>query len=462
MQPKRVTIMGLGVFGGGAGATRYWCQAGAEVTVTDLRSREELAPTLQALEDLSFNLVLGEHPETLFTHTDLVVVNQAVPPSNRFLALAKEHHVPVTTELELVLQHAPGPVLCVTGSNGKSTTTALLHAMIQTTSPHARIGGNIGISLLPDLACMAHGTPIILEVSSFQLEHLSPNFRPPYAAILTNLSPNHLDRHGTAAAYYAAKQRLFSAMPSDGFWVGNADDEAQASWPQSISASCISASLNPSFVLQSRAHDAAAYVESGTAWLRINENVEPLFDLSDVQLVGHHNVMNALQAAAAARRFGVPHLNIQKAIRLFHGLPHRMEFVTAANGITWINDSDATTPESTVAGLHALKGDVIIIAGGVDKGMDFSELGRVITECTRGAILIGRDAEKISTEITRADPTHPQARASTLENAIHEATQHLPNGGTVLFSPACASFDMFANFADRGEAFRKIVLAQRH
>ena len=449
----RVTVMGLGLFGGGAGAVRYWCESGARVTVTDLRRPEELAESLESLRDCRFEAVLGEHPEELFVDTDLLVVNPAVPPSNPLYRKAVSHGIPVTTELELTLANAPGRILCITGSNGKSTTSGMLHAMVRAAHPGARLAGNIGISILPELRQLAKGTPLVLEVSSFQIEHLSESFRAPDVAIITNLSANHLDRHGDCETYYATKRKLFEGMAGDAAWVGNGTDGNQREWPRFIPAPGISAYLSdPGLPAAGFYRDAG---DGAVAVRRTAAGEEALFHASDLRLMGDHNRMNALQAALAARAFGVEAGVIADALRHFQGLPHRMERVAEGSGICWINDSDATTPESTIAGLQSLSGDAVIIAGGVNKGMEFGAMGRAIAERTRACVLIGRDAGQIESAIRAAKREHPVFIAKSLEEAMDCAAANLPRGGTVLFSPACASFDMFRNFAERGDLFRE-------
>ncbi len=498
---RRVTVMGLGLFGGGVGAARFWSGLGAQVTVTDLKDRETLAPSVAALADTGCRLILGEHREEDFRDTDLVVVNPAVKPENQYIRLARAAGVPVVTEIGLLLRLAKGPVLAVTGSNGKSTTTSLLGAMVRAHEPAALIGGNLGGSLLEKLSGHRPSAPLILELSSFQLHYLKGENFAPRAAVVTNLSPNHLDWHRTTLSYYEDKRLIVAGQTADDCAVLNAEDETLRAWAKECPARVIlTARRDP------ESADACFVRErGGERWIvcRLAGKETELAPLSLLRLPGEHNVQNALQAAAAAFDFTADAAAVAEGMSRFDGLPHRLERVGEAGGVKFVNDSIATTPESAVCGLEAFACPVVLLAGGYDKGQPFDALGRSIVERAHALVLIGKTAPAIREAVVKALAERPAGRrgappggmaggplgvqagpaieaagrlaqsgsppggmaeepivieaGTEFEAAVRLAKSVCPPGGVVLLSPACASYDMFKNFEQRGEIFRQIV-----
>ena len=461
---NQVTIMGLGLFGGGVGAAEYWARQGAEVTVTDLRDDQTLAPSIQALKEYSnINYVFKEHRESDFTTTDLLVVNPAVKPDNKFLQLARLAQVPITTEIGTFIQkhqkELHNPILAVTGSNGKSTTTSLLTSIIHRILPEALSGGNLGGSLLSKLGTYPAKTPAILELSSFQLHYLAEEMFAPEIAIITNLAPNHLDWHQTLENYYADKKELIRRQTSSNFAILNSQDPILREWADSATSTVITTELADS------EKDNTAFIRGDEFIIRHQTHETILSNLSDLNLPGKHNIANALQALTAAYIFFQDNQlpfsasTLNAGLSSFHGLAHRQEVVARNQGITYINDSIATTPESTIAALNSYPGeDIVIIAGGYDKEISLTQMAEEIAHKALAAVLIGNTAPKIALAINRINPDYNLTVITDNDfyQAVNIASQQLKTG-IVLLSPGCASYDMFKNFQERGDKFKKIT-----
>lgn len=470
-QGLRVTVMGLGLFGGGKGAVQFLVRRGSQVTVTDLRSEEALRPTIRDLQDLPVRWVLGEHREEDFLGADLVIASPAVPRSAPLLRACREKGVPLDTEMNLFFKYCPGRIAAVTGSNGKSTTASLLADMARKRWPGLRAGGNLGRSLLPEVDAICPEEWVVLEISSFQLEDLASIGRRPDLALVTNVSPNHLDRHGTYEAYLAAKRTILERGPEGAAAILNAEDPVVRSWPSPGRRRIYfgrTASVRPGaegvWVDLERGETVFSGVgrrerqaagPSGRPLRGPGETV--LFRTSDVPLAGVFNLLNAAAASAAALAMGVDVPEIAEAIREFRPLEHRLERVLESRGVTYYNDSIATTPESTIAALGALGPRLVLIAGGSGKGCSYRELGRAISRRARAVVLLGRTAEEIRRSIPERAGGPTIAVADGLEDAVRTASRLAVRGDAVILSPASASFDMFLNFAERGERFKEIV-----
>jgi len=423
----RVTVMGLGRFQGGVSAARYLAQRGAIVAVTDLAPAEKLAESIAALADVPIaRWRLGEHCEGDFSDTDLVVVNPAVKPGNRFVELARSHGVRLTSEIELFLAEcSTGNVVGVTGSNGKSTTSAMIAAILSADGRKTWLGGNIGASLLDELPRIAPSDWVVLELSSFQLARLSIDVRWPRIAVVTNCSPNHLDWHPDYDDYRRAKQRLVQRVPAEGATVLNDEDGEVATWRD----------LSHAKVFGPVADD----------------------EIPPLRIPGGHNRQNARLAAAATRAVGVSPCAIDRGLRVFSGLPHRLERVAEIAGRTFYNDSLATTPESAIVALRAFDQPIWLLAGGSDKGANFAEFAREVATRAHGAIFYGQTGPRLAALARALAPCGTIKDASALNDALRRAWELSSPGDVILLSPACASFDQFTNFAERGTVFKQLV-----
>ncbi len=436
--------MGLGGFGGGIGVVRFFAEQGAKVLVADLRSAEELSSSLAQIDSAwPVTFRLGQHVEADFREADLIVVSPAVPKESPYLHIAKEAGVPLTSEMNLFWERNRGRVIGITGSNGKSTTTALIHAIFQaaesdasstTTNKQGRcwLGGNIGVSLLPVVQQIQPEDWVILELSSFQLEDLAPLQPRPEIAVVTNFSPNHLDRHGTIEAYRYAKQNLLRWQTPDCFAVVNARGEV-ADWPTQARRLLFGVSDDQNDLLKS--------------WL---------------QLPGSHNLENAQAALAVALAAGISMDAIESGIRSFNGLPHRLEFVAEVSGRRCFNDSKSTTPEATVLAVQAFDEPIVLLAGGYDKQIDLSAIADAAVRRCRAVALLGQTGPQLATLIEtaarQANLAGPICRCfESLETAVVWSLQVSEAGDVVLLSPGCASYDWFQNYVERGEAFANLT-----
>ena len=419
---RRVTIMGLGCHGGGLGAARYLAQRGARVTISDAADRDTLADSLQRLSDVPIAaLKLGGHDEADFRAAEFVVVNPAVRHEHPCLRIARQSGATLTSEIELFLRRCPAPVIGVTGSNGKTTTCSMLAALLTAAGCRTWLGGNIGTSLLCDLDAIAPDDWVVLELSSFQLAHLSEQAPLPRIAVVTNCTPNHLDWHGHLDHYRRAKQRIIREQPAEGLAVLNPHDAEVASWSSLASG------------------------RTRAAW--------PLEKIPVLAVPGMHQRHNAACAAAAAEAAGVDETVIADTLRKFRGLEHRLQFVGEVAGRRFYNDSKSTTPQATLAALAALDGPLWLLAGGHPKGACFEELARGVVEQTRGAGLFGLAREQLYTSLRTCHATFNASRNERLADALDWCWQQSQPGDTILLSPACASYDQFRDFEARGKMF---------
>jgi UDP-N-acetylmuramoylalanine--D-glutamate ligase len=405
--------------------------------------------------------VLGRHETPDFTDVDMVFASPAVRKDSAYLAAARLCGVPVDTEMNLFMRLCRGCVIGVTGSNGKTTTTSLIGSILRAANPRTRVGGNIGRSLLPEVEAIEPGDPVVLELSSFQLEDLAAVGRSPHIALLLNLSPNHLDRHGSMKAYVAAKMRIFADQGPQDVAILNADDPRLQPLASKLCSevrlfSCEHAVEAGSFL----AGDRLVVAQAG--------RVAEVCRLVDLPLLGQHNVANVLAAVAAADAWGVPAAVMCEAIRTFPGVEHRLECVRELKGVSFYNDSIATSPTGTMAALAAIPQPIWLIAGGYDKGLPFHVLGEAIVHRVKGVFLIGTTAPQIAQAIEAARPPGRDSPSITfcrdLRDAVHAASDVATAGDVVLLSPACASYDQFRHFVERGRLFKQLVfeLASTH
>jgi len=450
---RAVTVMGLGLFGGGVGAARYLAGLGAHVTVTDLKDEQALAPSLKALEGLPIVFHLKGHQAADFTQADAVVVNPAVDKKkSEFVAVAAAAGVEITSEMNLFIEACPAAILGITGSSGKSTTTALVGEMLRRCRP-SRVGGNIGKSLLEELAGIGSQEWVVLELSSFQLEDLAALRWSPRIAVATNLSPNHIDRHGSMAAYVEAKRNIVRFQSPGDAVVLNAADAMLRAWE----ADARGRGSRVAWYSGSRPLAEGVFADGQTLVFRDGAKESRLDLAGRIRLLGRHNLANIAAAAAAARLLDVPVQTIGQVVADFRALRHRLEPVGRRGGVLFVNDSKATTPLAARASMEAFDGPVVLIAGGRDKGgMDMEPMIKAIRSHARAAVLIGEMAEALAKAIGRDGP-HIE-RAASIPAAVECAARLAQPGDVVLLAPGYTSWDMFDNYEKRGDAFRDAAL----
>ena len=447
---KRVTIMGLGHFGGGVGAARFFAERGAAVTVTDLKGPEDLADSIEHLRGYGISYRLRRHRRADFLNADIVVPSPAVPRQSPLLALAREHGAQLDTEMNLFVRRCPAGIIGVTGTNGKTTTAAMLGHILQSAGRTTWLGGNIGRSLLADLPAMRPGDHVVLEMSSFQLEWLPQTGLCPHLSIVTNLAPDHLDRYRSVDEYYAAKWQIAAGHREGDWLVLNADCPELADW----------AGRAPSRVLPfSFAQELAegVFCRGDAIMARLDGQEQYLCPIDALKLPGRHNVENALAAAAGCVIVGLPPAQIEAGIRSFTGVEHRIEFVAEVDGVRYYNDSKATTPDSTIVALRAFQCPIVLIAGGSGKGLSFEPMARAMHGRVRGGVLIGKTADEIAACMRAERSEIEPVRCASLHEAVLAARKLAQPGDVVLLSPADASYDMFRNYEERGELFRHEV-----
>lgn len=428
---KRVTVAGLGRFGGQVAAARWLVERRARVLVTDKDPAEKLGDSVAQLAGLPIEFRLGEHREADFSSADLVVASPAIPPTSPYLIAAHNAGVPITAEIRLFVERCPATVIGVTGTKGKSTTTALLGRMLATRFT-THVGGNIGKPLLNELDRIDKTDMVVLELSSFMLHYLGQMHWSPHIAVVTLIAPDHLEWHGTFEAYVEDKRNIVRYQHPDDFVIVNEENE-------------------PAVHLAGTSQGRV--VRYGVAGRRPFELVLP----------GRHNQLNAQGAFAAASQLGVTWDEAQAAIRDFSGLDHRLQLVHEAAGIRWFDDSIATVPEAAIAALEAFPPRTVIqiVGGSGKKKVPLTPLSAALSERAKAALCIGETGPQIAELMAKSggDRCAPAYVAGDLATAVTIARQLATTGDTVLLSTGCASFDQFANFEERGRTFTKLARA---
>ena len=442
-------VVVIGLARSGIAAARFLARQGAHVVAMDLRQREELGDEVVALEGLGVRLALGAHDASTLLSATLVVVSPGVAWDLPALVQARAAGVPVMAELELAARFAPGPLIAVTGTKGKSTTTAAVGAMLRASQLDARVGGNIGHAALTLVEDATPETVLVLEVSSFQLEGCD-TLHPRVAAFL-NLSDDHLDRHGSIEAYASAKGRIFRNQGPEDWAVIPADDERVRGLAAASGARLVRwAMTRPADA------DPAAFFEDGRACLLVDGRLEALFERAAVRLPGEHLAADLLVAGAVARLAGAEPAAMARAVACFKGAEHVLELAAEVDGVSYFNDSKATNVAAASEAVKAFDRPVILIAGGRFKGGDLGRLAEAIRGRTKRIVLMGESADLLAEALCEVAPVE---RSASMADAVARARAAATAGDVVVLAPACASFDMFADYAERGRAFKRIVRA---
>jgi UDP-N-acetylmuramoylalanine--D-glutamate ligase len=438
---RRVTVVGLAK--SGVAAARLLAAAGADVRATDLKPVASLGRDVAALAAEGVHLVDGM---AAFAGAELVVISPGVPIDGPQLAPARARGVPVIGELELGWRAMEADTVAITGTNGKTTTTALSGALLGAESRPVLVGGNIGTPLAAHALEFAAEGVVVAEVSSFQLETIE-TFRPRVAAVL-NITPDHLDRHHTFEAYVDAKARIFMNQMAGDWAVLNADDEPTRALAVRTAARVL-------WFSRLRPVDEGVFVRDGWVVARLDGRVADVCPVSEIRLRGQHNVENVLAATACALRMGQGAESIRRVIGSFKAVAHRIEFVRDVDGVHVYNDSKGTNVASTIKALESFPERVVLIAGGKGKGQDFAPLAAAARGRVAHAVVIGEDGDKVAAALERAGIA--VSGADSMPAAIDAALAVAQQGDVVLLSPACASFDMFDNYEHRGDVFKRLI-----
>jgi len=442
LKGKRVLVVGLARTGI---ATALFCAArGARVTATEARPESEVSEAAAKLRAAGCVLELGGHREETFLVQELIVPSPGVPADTPFLQAARAKGIPIWSEIELAYRFLKGKLIGITGSNGKTTTTALIAHLLETAGFPVILAGNIGTPLIARVEETSDSSICVVEMSSFQLE-LIESLRPDIGVLL-NLTPDHLDRHPSLDAYGRAKARLFENQNKGDAAILNADDPGLKAYAPS----------RPQVVWFSRRQliDQGALLRGSEIVFRRGGTEQVLLRRENIGLPGAHNVENVLAAAAAAFLSSAPPEAIATGVTSFAGVEHRLEFVAEIQGVRYYNDSKATNVDATLKALDAFPGRILVILGGKDKGSDYTVLQQSLREKATLALLIGSAADKIEKQIVENVSVE---RAGTIERAVEIASRRARPGDTVLLAPACASFDQFQNYEHRGRRFKQLV-----
>lgn len=451
---KKVLVVGLGI--SGASSAKYMAKQGARVTITDMKQKSELQEYVNLIGDLKVEYELGKHNPQTFKEAELIIVSPGVSPNIKPLEEARDAGIPITSEIDLAAQALEQPLIAVTGTNGKTTVTTLLGEMFQADKKPAYVGGNIGKPLLDYVSEGLKADYIVAELSSFQIESAQKVI--PAAAIFTNVEPDHLDRYATYELYIEAKRKLLKACDRNTFVILNYDNEVTKKFGEENIGKILW------FTKKDPIQIGGAFAENfnGVFYKASEKKIyskifgkEEIYDVSGVKVYGEHNKENFMAAICAARAMGVSPEAIQTVITNFRGVSHRLEFVRKKDGVFFFNDSKATNPQSMLRALQSFPANpIILIAGGKDKNFDFTPLQETVRERVKVLILMGEAKEKLNRAIGDFTETF---LVGTFEEAILLSFQKSRNGDIILLSPGCASFDMFKNYEERGDYYKKLV-----
>ena len=438
---KRVVVAGAAR--SGVAAARLLVRRGASVTLSEAR---EQADNTAELETAGVTIELGGHTQATFSGADLIVLSPGVPANHPVIEAARRAGVPVMGELELASRWLSGRIVAITGTKGKSTTTTLAGRMLEAGGHRVLVGGNIGYALSAQVDESTADTIHVVEASSFQLE--STETFHPWIAVLLNFSPDHLDRHASVDEYGAAKARVFANQTAADWSVLNADD------PAALALATPGRAARLLFSMEDRLPEGVA-IEADTIVRRTAGGSHPLVPLSSIRLLGRHLIADVMAAAAVASIAGVDPSAMVAAVQGFTGLEHALEPVTEIGGVQFVNDSKATNVEAAKRAIESFDGGLVVILGGRYKGGDFSDLAEPLSARGATVVAIGEARERIATALEEKTPVH---MADDMSSAVRKAFASTGPGGTVVLAPACASFDMFRDYAERGRVFKQETL----
>lgn len=452
-QGKNILI--LGAARQGQALARYLAGAGAQVTVNDKQAVEKIGSSVQALESLGIKFVLGSHPLSLLDKAEIVCLSGGIPLNLPIVQSAVERGLMLTNDSQIFMEEVKAPVIGITGSAGKTTTTTLVGRIAEKSvqAPNkAWVGGNIGLPLVEYLDEIKKEDTVILELSSFQLEQMT--LSPQVAAVL-NITPNHLDRHGTMEAYAAAKARILEFQHRDEWAILSREDKGSSALAPMVKSRLASFGWEHSPQLEN-----GAYVEDGFVCLKWNSVQTKVMDVKDVALRGTHNLLNVLAAVTICAAAGMTPEAMREGIRGFGGVEHRLEIVRQWQGITWVNDSIATAPERASAALDSFNEPIILLLGGRDKDLPWQDLAAKAHRRVSQVILFGEATEKIAAALGNPLPgevLQKVHKATNFANALEIAASAAKAGDVVLLSPGCTSYDAFKDFEERGNYFKNWV-----
>ena len=441
------TVLVVGLARSGVAAADVLIKSGAKVLANDIKSKAELYEEVQALSAIGAKLCLNMSPDNLVSQADFIVISPGVPIDSPFIETACRSGKEVISEIELAYRLCKAPIIAITGTNGKTTTTALTGEILRVSGFTTHVVGNIGIPFISKVHEILAHHKVVAEISSFQLEAIRL-FRP-FASAILNITEDHLNRHKTFENYVAAKARIFENAQNSDCVVLNADDNV---------VSGLSRFVNTKVVYFSRKKklNRGAWIEDGIITVDLGDGRIPICHIDELLIPGEHNIENALAAVLLCAIAKAPYPDIVRAVKRFRGVEHRIELVDRISGIAFYNDSKGTNPDASIKAIKAMKGPTVLIAGGMDKGSSFEQLVSAFGSTVTHLVVLGETAEKIA-KTAKATGFENVLRVKTLEEAVLSALKLALPEGNVLLSPACASWDMFIDFEHRGKVFKDSV-----
>jgi UDP-N-acetylmuramoylalanine--D-glutamate ligase len=454
---KRITVFGLGLHGGGVGTVKFLVEHGSKVIVTDIKTKEQLAPSLEKLKGLkNIEFILGQHRREDFTKVDMVIKNPAASWTNEHIKLALEHKVPVEMDASIFFKLCNVPIIGVTGTKGKTTTATLIYEILKAAGKNPIKVGIGQVSVLDKLEAIKKYSVVVFELSSWRLSALGRAKLSPHIAVIKNILPDHLNYYKTMDEYLSDKENIFLYQNPKDFLIVNYDDERLRSSAQKAKSQIIK------FSSLATKEGKSIFVDGDSIYLNDGVDVKKIIDIREIKIPGAHNVSNVMAAVGAAHAFKVSVEMIKKGVSQFKGVAHRLEFVQELNGVRFYNDTAATIPDAMLGALDAFSQPIVLIAGGTDKKLDFTLAGQQMMKKIKKVVFLKGDAtEKLIDQIRKNLPAEEKNRefeiVDSIEMAVEAARAKAEPGDVILLSPGAASFGLFLNEFDRGDKFREAV-----
>ncbi len=431
----------------GIAAARLLKNLGADVTLQDMKRREDISADALALEQEGIHLYTGANPDDIADKQDLIVLSPGIPCDLPFIAAAEQAGVEVISEVEFAYRLTPCPITAITGTNGKTTTTTLTGELMKTVYPHTAVVGNIGVPYSEEVAGLTAQDWVVAEISSFQMEKAA-EFHPHISAVL-NITPDHLNRHKTMETYIAMKERVFAKQTAEDFCILNHGDAVCRQMAEKTAARVF-------FFSSSDKLEEGIYLDGDAIEIRWDGIAKTLLRVGELQILGTHNYENVMAAAAAAICANIPLENIRRVLREFAGVAHRIEYVATVDGVDYYNDSKGTNVDASIRAVLAMQKPIVLIGGGYDKGVSFDEWTQLFPGRVKHLVLIGATAPQVRASAEKYGFT-AISDCDTFEEAVNLCREKAEDGDCVLLSPACASWGMFDNYEQRGDLFKEQV-----
>jgi len=451
---KKITVLGLGLHGGGVGIVKFLTNHGARVVVTDLKTKEQLAKSLEKIKGIkNIEYVLGQHRNEDFTNVDMVIKNPCVSWTNPHIKLALQSKIPVEIDSSIFFKLCKNPIIGVTGTKGKTTVAALIFEILNLAGKNPVKVGSGQISVLDKLDELKKDSVVVFELSSWRLSALKKEKLSPHIAVITNILRDHLNYYKTMEEYIADKKNIFLYQKPGDWLIANDDNERIREFYPEVKSQIFKFSFSP-------IDGNSIFVENEVIFINNGVDIKKVIDLKEIKIPGKHNVFNAMAAIGATYVFGAGVEEIRKAVSNFSGVAHRLEFVRTFKGVKYYNDTAATIPDAVLASIKSFDSPIILIAGGEDKKLDFGELGKEILKYAKKIVFLkGSGSEKLTEEIKKNNPEQEFnfPICGSMEEAVNSAKDLSQEGDIILLSPGAASFNLFLNEFDRGDKFKEAV-----